>query len=43
MPRLHPGDHAPDDAVLDLDSHPVRLASLWPAGPTLLVFLRHFG
>ena len=37
------GQPAPDVAVEGPDGAPTRLSSLWPAGPTLLVFLRHFG
>ena len=37
------GDAAPDATVLDIRGQPVSLADLWPEGPTLLVFLRHFG
>lgn len=41
--RLVPGDAAPDAVVLDPDGGAVRLAALWPAGPTALLFIRHFG
>lgn len=41
--RLVAGDTAPDAAVLDPDGGQTRLASLWPAGPTALLFVRHFG
>ncbi len=42
-PRLSLGDQAPAAVVLDPDGGPVELASLWPHGPVLVVFLRHFG
>ncbi len=37
------GAAAPDATVLDIHGQPVSLAALWPDGPTLLTFLRHFG
>jgi peroxiredoxin len=40
---LRVGDTAPAATVLDVDGHPVDLNSLWPHGPVLVVFLRHFG
>jgi peroxiredoxin len=40
---LKPGDAAPDATLLDVNGNPVSLADLWPQGPTLLTFLRHFG
>jgi len=42
-PRLNIGDAAPAAIALDVDGRPVELASLWPHGPVLVVFLRHFG
>lgn len=27
----------------DVDNQPVRLGSLWEAGPAVIVFLRHYG
>jgi hypothetical protein len=27
----------------DVDHQPVKLGSLWSAGPAVLVFLRHYG
>lgn len=41
--RLQPGDSAPAGVALDVNGQPVSLEALWPAGPTLLTFLRHFG
>ncbi len=41
--RLRVGDPAPDFVLLGTDGQPVALSSLWPSGPTLLTFLRHFG
>jgi hypothetical protein len=41
--RLQPGDTAPQVVVLDGTGEPLHLAHLWPNGPTLLTFLRHFG
>jgi len=41
--RLQPGDLAPNLALLDIDGRETELAGLWPAGPMLLTFLRHFG
>jgi len=41
--RLSVGDAAPAAVVLDVDGRPFDLASLWPHGPVLVVFLRHFG
>lgn len=41
--RLTRGDPAPDVTVLDPDGRIVRLADGWRAGPTALLFIRHFG
>lgn len=41
--QLNPGQPAPDGVALDDQGQAVDLASLWPNGPTLLTFLRHFG
>jgi hypothetical protein len=41
--KLKIGDAAPDADVLDSHGQPISLADVWPAGPTLLTFLRHFG
>ena len=41
--RLRSGERAPEAAAFDTDGQPVRLSSLWPHGPVLLAFLRHFG
>jgi peroxiredoxin len=41
--RLRPGDPAPDASVYDHAGQLVKLSPLWPHGPVLLVFLRHFG
>lgn len=43
MPPLEPGRPAPDAVLEDADGHDVRLSDLWRAGPSVLVFLRHFG
>lgn len=37
------GDPAPTIPYVDADGHKRRLADHWASGPTLLVFLRHFG
>jgi hypothetical protein len=37
------GDPAPDLSLLDANGAPVDLSALWAAGPTLLLFLRHYG
>lgn len=37
------GDAAPDVELQDMDGTARRLAEFWPAGPTLLLFLRQFG
>lgn len=37
------GDAAPDLELAGMDGVPVRLSDLWPSGPTLLLFLRHYG
>ena len=37
------GDRAPDIELRDMLGSPVHLSSLWPSGPTLLLFLRHYG
>lgn len=42
-PRLRVGDRAPSATVLDVDGQLVSLSALYPHGPVLLVFLRHFG
>jgi len=41
--RLRPGDRAPDGTALTHQGDSVRLSDQWPAGPTFLTFLRHFG
>lgn len=44
---MRPGDPVPETLasckVLDRQGREIVLASLWAEGPTLLVFLRHFG
>ena len=40
---LEVGEPAPDMAVLGEGDREVRLSELWREGPTVLVFLRHFG
>lgn len=37
------GDPAPDVELRDMRGSPIRLSSLWATGPTLLLFLRHYG
>jgi len=37
------GDPAPDPTLSDSTGTPRRLSEFWPAGPTLLLFLRHYG
>ena len=39
----HPGDRAPDAAVLDAHGREVQLSALWRERPTVLAFLRHYG
>lgn len=41
--HLSIGAHAPDYTFSAMDGTPRALSSLWADGPTLLVFLRHFG
>ena len=41
--RLTIGDTAPDITLYDTNNQPVDLSSIWPTGPTMLNFLRHFG
>lgn len=41
--RLQIGMSAPDLMLLNVQNQPINLADLWPTGPTLLTFLRHFG
>ena len=43
MELLTIGDNAPDSLVTDIEGQSIHLAELWQDGPTLLVFLRHFG
>lgn len=43
LKRLVTGDTAPSGTVYDEDGRPVELAASWADGPTMLVFLRHFG
>lgn len=40
---LHVGDPAPDVVLKGADGRPVSLSEFWKRGPTILVFLRHFG
>lgn len=42
-PQLQIGDRAPDFSALDVHGNAVEASSLWPHGPTLLTFLRHYG
>lgn len=37
------GDPAPDVTLAGMDGRPVALHELWATGPTLLLFLRHYG
>jgi hypothetical protein len=41
--HLKPGDQAPNVTLLTKDGKSVQIANFWAEGPTLLVFLRHFG
>jgi hypothetical protein len=41
--RLAVGSAAPDAVLLGPGEREVRLSTLWKRGPTVLVFLRHFG
>jgi hypothetical protein len=41
--HLTSGDAAPTVDLINVDEQPVGLESLWANGPTLLMFLRHFG
>jgi len=41
--RLTPGDRAPAGKAYDIHAMPIELGDSWSSGPTLLVFLRHFG
>ena len=42
MPKLHPGEPAPDVMVSTLDGRSVPLSSYWGNGRSLLlIFLRH--
>jgi len=41
--RLNTGDLAPTVDLIDISEQRVTLDSLWANGPTLLMFLRHFG
>ena len=43
VPTLKVGTPAPDIAFLGEGDREVRLSDLWREGPTILVFLRHFG
>jgi peroxiredoxin len=40
---IKPGDNAPDSQFLTIHGESVALSSLWAKGPTILLFLRHFG
>ena len=42
-PRLKVGTLAPNLTLVNVKNQPINLAELWPTGPTLLTFLRHFG
>jgi hypothetical protein len=42
-PRLKVGIIAPNLTLVNVKNQPINLADLWPTGPTLLTFLRHFG
>ncbi|MEE8475276.1 MAG: hypothetical protein V3T01_08000 [Myxococcota bacterium] len=43
LTELKLGKPAPEIAFLGEDDREVRLSELWCLGPTILVFLRHFG
>jgi peroxiredoxin len=40
---LQTGDAAPDFELQDSAGHALRLRDVWPAGPVLLMFWRHYG
>jgi peroxiredoxin len=40
---VQPGDKAPDLQLADSFGSTVRLSDTWNSGPTIIVFLRHFG
>jgi peroxiredoxin len=40
---VQPGDKAPDLELADSSGSIVRLSDTWQGGPTIIVFLRHFG
>jgi hypothetical protein len=40
---MHRLDRLAPCTVLDLVGNPVRLGDVWHDGPTVLVFIRHFG
>ena len=40
---VQPGDKAPDLELADSSGSIVRLSDTWHRGPTIIVFLRHFG
>jgi hypothetical protein len=41
--RLEVGVPAPDIVLTTVHNQSIHLNELWPNGPTLLTFLRHFG
>ncbi len=41
--RLQIGMPAPNLRLVDVEDQPVSVSDLWPNGPTVLTFLRHFG
>lgn len=41
--RLNIGDPAPTIDLINVNEQTIPLDELWANGPTLLVFLRHFG
>jgi hypothetical protein len=43
MIKLQVGDKAPEGTAVSQSNERVDLATLWPDGPILLTFLRHFG
>ncbi len=43
MSSLRVGAPAPNIELLGAGDHPVQMAERWHEGPTILVFLRHFG
>ena len=43
MNRLTVGEPAPDPLLLGEGEREIQLSHFWSRGPTVVVFLRHFG